>query len=628
MATIDRNQLSAAQRGSLLADVLAAPRAAAVLAADGGRKPMLDGGDRLAIVDTLIAVLSGAYCHLVQKRAGYAVDPVQALQLLRLRATSMSETAFHLAVTSIISGLRDAHTRYSGPRSLKGRVTVLPFLVEQYGPVDAPRFLVSKVSDRRLISDRRFRAGVELVSWNGIPFARAVDLHAERETGGRPDARLARAIETLTVRPLELGPPPDEMWVIVGYLDGQTVREIRMPWRVIAPEAGPSGHQAGSRASRLMALDRTGELRRRARKLLYCGELWAAESERSAQARAAGWLRTSMPDVLSARRIQIGGQEYGHLRVWTFDVDDDDAFLAEVIRLVERLPQEGLIIDLRGNPGGLIWAAERMLQLFTPAAIAPTRFSLLATPMTRAMARSPFNRLELEAWATSLEAALSTGDSYSQPLPITDPSWCNDIGQRYSGPALCVVDANTYSSGDLFSAGFADNNIGPVICIGEATGAGGANVWTSNDIRDALAETDFALDALPDGVAYSIAIRRATRSGLSDGLPIEDIGVQGIPYAMTRDDLLHDNRDLLAFCSSQFKGTEATRLQATRSGSSLTVVTRGLDLLEVYADSSPVSAAIPISDGRHRIDVPTQATVDVVGRVRGEIRQRRRLLIA
>ncbi len=628
MATIDRNQLSAAQRGSLLADVLAAPRAAAVLAADGGRKPTLDGGERLAIVDTLIAVLSGAYCHLVQKHAGYAVDPVQALQLLRLRATSMSETAFHLAVTSIISGLRDAHTRYSGPRSLKGRVAVLPFLVEQYGTVDAPRFLVSKVSDRRLIADRRFGTGVELVSWNGVPFARAVDLHAERETGGRPDARLARAIETLTVRPLELGPPPDEMWVIVGYLDGQTVREIRMPWRVISPEAGPSGHQTGSRASRLMALDRTGELRRRARKLLYCGELWAAEGKREPRARAAGWLSTSMPDVLSARRIQIGGQNFGHLRVWTFDVDDDDAFLAEVIRLVEKLPQDGLIIDLRGNPGGLIWAAERMLQLFTPAAIAPTRFSLLATPMTRAMARSPFNRLELEAWAASLEAALSTGDSYSQPLPITDPSWCNDIGQRYSGPALCVVDANTYSSGDLFSAGFADNNIGPVICIGEASGAGGANVWTSNDLRDALSETDFALDALPDGVAYSVAIRRATRSGLSDGLPIEDIGVQGIPYAMTRDDLLHDNRDLLAFCASQFKGTEVTHLEATRSASTLTVVTRGLDLLEVYADSSPVSAAMPISDGRHRIDVPTQATVDVIGRVRGEIRQRRRLLMA
>ena len=45
--------------------------------------------------------------------------------------------------------------------------------------------LVTKVSGRRLIKDKRFQAGVLLESWNGIPFARAVEIHADRETGGR-----------------------------------------------------------------------------------------------------------------------------------------------------------------------------------------------------------------------------------------------------------------------------------------------------------------------------------------------------------------------------------------------------------------------------------------------------------
>jgi hypothetical protein len=504
---------------------------------------------------------------------------------------------------------------------------VLPFLVEQYGPYDEPRFIVSKVSDRRLVPDERFKAGVELESWNGVPFARAVDLHAERETGGRPDARLARALETLTLRPLELGPPPDEMWVIVGYRDGRSGREVRIPWRVVEPDRGPRGHQPGSRAARFMAVDRTGELRRRARKLLYSGSLWASEGQPGAQARATGWLGTTMQDVLSARRIRIGGTDYGYLRVWTFDLEDDDAFLQEVTRLLDQLPQNGLIIDLRGNPGGLIWAAERMLQLFTPETISPTRFSLLASPMTRAMARSAFNRLELEAWAPSLEAALSTGDAYSQPLPITEPAWCNDIGQCYSGPALCVVDANTYSSGDLFTAGFVDNNIGPVICVGEATGAGGANVWTSEDLRDALDQTDFAVDGLPDGVAYSISIRRATRSGVSEGLPLEDVGVRGIPYAMTRDDLLKDNCDLLAFCASQFRGTQLSSMKVMRAGGSVEVTTKGLDRLEAYAEGSPLAAALNVSDGMHRFDVPAGVAIDLVGRLGGQVRQRRRVKV-
>jgi len=266
--------------------------------------------------------------------------------------------------------------------------------------------------------------------------------------------------------------------------------------------------------------------------------------------------------------------------------------------------------------------------LFTPETISPTRFSLLASPMTRAMASSAFNRLELEAWAPSLEAALSTGDAYSQPLPITEPAWCNDIGQCYSGPALCVVDPNTYSSGDLFAAGFVDNNIGPVICVGEATGAGGANVWTSEDLRDALAQTDFAVDGLPEGVAYSIAIRRATRSGVSEGLPIEDVGVRGIPYAMTSDDLLKDNCDLLAFCASQFKGAQLSFMRIVRKAGRLEVTTKGLDTLEVYAQGSPVAAAMAAADGTHRLDVPADATIDLVGRSAGQVRQRRRLLVA
>lgn len=620
---LHRQSLSDAQRGELLSHLLQ-PRGEVRALAPGPFGEVLDGGDRLKIVDTLLAVLQGAYCHLVQKRAGFAVDPVQALQLLRIHASAMTESGFHLALTSIVTGLRDAHTRYSGPRSMQGVVAVLPFLVEQYGPVDEPRFVVSKVSDRRLVGDPAFKAGVTLESWNGIPFARAVDLHAERETGGRPDARLARALDTLTFRALEFGPPPDEMWVIVGYRSGRTRREVRIPWRVVWPQRAPGGARPGSRASRFMAVDPTGEQIRRARKLMFSGELWSAEGQ-PAVARGRGWLPTAMQDVLSARAIEIDGETLGYLRIWTFDVDDDDAFLAEVIGLLDRLPDRGLILDLRGNPGGLIWAAERLLQLFTPSAIMPTRFSLLATPMTRAMAQSPFNRLELEQWAPSLEAALSTGEIYSQPLPITDPAWCNDIGQRYGGPVVCIVDANTYSSGDLFAAGFVDNHIGPVISVGEATGAGGANVWTSNDMLEALADTPFALEALPDGVQYSIAIRRATRSGESHGVPLEDVGVRGLPYAMTLNDLLNDNCDLLAFSANQFRGAERTRMKVTRRGSTLLVTTEGLDVLEVYLDGSPAEATRSISNATHAVEVARAGELEIVGRRQGVVRQRRRI---
>lgn len=591
----------------------------------------LDAADRGTVVDALHVALGGAYCHLLQKRAGYAVDPVQALQLLRRRAATLSDAEFHLAVTGLVTSLRDAHTTYAGPRALAGRVAALPFLVEAYGPVDDPSFVVTKVSPGAALDDAHFRAGVTLETWNGIPFERAVALHADRETGGRPDARLARALESLTLRSLQLGPPPDELWVDVGYREGRgPSRELRIPWRVLSPGRAAGGVADGSHAARRLAMDVAAEHVRRAKKLLFSGPQWLREDRRAPVAREAGWLPTAMPDALSARVVRVHGVhgvgELGLLRLWTFDVDDHEAFVAEVARLLEQLPDTGLVVDVRGNPGGLVWAAERLLQLFTPHPISPARFALLATPLTRAMAASPFNRMELGPWAASLESAVATGEAYSQALPLTDPAWCDDVGQRYGGPVLCVADANTYSSGDLFCAGFVDHDVGPFVCVGEATGAGGANVWTSADLADALEGTDYALPRLPSGVSFTLAIRRALRGGASAGVPIEDLGIAGQPYAMTRADVLDGNADLLRHCARLLAAEPRTRLRATLDAGALSVETTGLDELELYVDGRPQAAAQAIADGTHALARPAASgTLEIVGRRAGEVVQRRRL---
>lgn len=593
------------------------------------------GADRLRIVETILHVIEGTYCHLPQKRAAYASNPVQALRLLRGRAVDLSNSEFHLAIASIVTGLRDAHTLYSGPRERQRHVAVLPFLVEQYGPPDRPEFLVSKVSAPELIGDPRFEQGVRLTSWNGIPFTRAVDVYADRETGGRQDARRARALESLTFRGLRHGPPPDEMRVVVGFVplknghddpDGVPV-EITMDWRVVTPREAPTatGNAPGSRASRYMGVDPGAEQVRRAKKLLFSGELWHDEESRAPKARGPKWLETTMQDVLAARVLDDG--KTGYVRIWSFDVEDDDAFVAELSRLLRQLPQTGLILDLRGNPGGLIWAAERALQLFTPNRIVPTRFSLVANEVTTAMAGSPFNRLELEAWLPSLESAISTGEQYSQPLPLTDPEWCNDIGQRYGGPVVCVVDPNTYSAGDLFAAGFVDNQIGPLVSVGEATGGGGANVWTNFDVSDALADTPFELQSLPKGVGYSLAIRRAIRSGPSDGIPIEDMGVSGLRYSMTRRDLLEGNQDLTAFCTKLLSNVQQSAMDVAIDDGALRVTTSGLNQLETYLDGRPLERVREITNGVHVVPRPAEGLIEFVGRRGDTICQRRRELL-
>jgi Peptidase family S41 len=179
--------------------------------------------------------------------------------------------------------------------------------------------------------------------------------------------------------------------------------------------------------------------------------------------------------------VTAGDETFGYLRIYGFDTLPGP-FIAELQRLVPLLPDRGLVIDIRSNPGGYIWAAERALQLFTPAHIEPTRFSVLATPFARRIATIGLLAQDLGPWKASLDAAVRNGELYAQTIPITDPAACNDLGQQYGGPVVLVGDSTTYSSGDLFAAGFVDNGIGPFICAGRATGAGGANVTTYADL--------------------------------------------------------------------------------------------------------------------------------------------------
>ena len=317
--------------------------------------------------------------------------------------------------------------------------------------------------------------------------------------------------------------------------------------------------------------------------------------------------------------------KFGYLRIWSFDVNDDQQFLAAVLELLGTLPDRGLILDLRDNPGGFIWAAERLLQLFTSHWVQPTKFALRCTPMTVALATAGANAEELGPWAASLATAALTGEQYSQHLPLTSIEQCNDVGQRYSGPVVVVVNANTYSSGDLFAAGIVDNQIGPVICIGAATGAGGANVWDYEDLRASLPAGEHQLPALPEGVGFSVAIRRAVRTGAADGVLIEDAGVPGEPYAMTQRDLFESNVDLVERCATVLAAQPRTRLDVTRAARKLTIDTAGLDRLDVYFDGHPAGASVRLGrDGKRRVALPAGVhAVEVAGFAGGLLRQRR-----
>jgi hypothetical protein len=93
--------------------------------------------------------------------------------------------------------------------------------------------------------------------------------------------------------------------------------------------------------------------------------------------------------------------------------DQVDAFVNEFARLLKLLPQSGLIIDVRGNGGGDIGAAERILQLLTARRIKPTLFEVINTPLNLDICRA----LGWSEWAESISQSALTGAIHSQGFP-------------------------------------------------------------------------------------------------------------------------------------------------------------------------------------------------------------------
>jgi C-terminal processing protease CtpA/Prc len=128
-------------------------------------------------------------------------------------------------------------------------------------------------------------------------------------------------------------------------------------------------------------------------------------------------------------------------------------------------------------------------------------------------------------------------------VPLRPPAIAEGL-PRYPGNKVLITDALCYSAADIFAAGFQDNTRGGMLGTTEHTGAGGANVWTHELLRLWLPNL---LGNLPGGAGFRVALRRATRTGTSVGVPLEDLGVRADQlHRLTRRDINEHNQDLLA----------------------------------------------------------------------------------
>ncbi|WP_214103982.1 S41 family peptidase [Acrocarpospora catenulata] len=582
--------------------------------------------ERLALVEQALVVLEGNYAHLPLKIAMHGVNPLQRLRLLQARVlrqmtgTPDPEWEFHSELLSIFHSVRDLHTLYLLPRPFADTAAVLPFRIEEAAEADGrSRYLVAGVDNPALLPQDLaavFVKGVTVTHWNGVPIGRAVDRQGARFSGGNAAARHSRALASMTSRSLVVHLPPDEEWVQIGFLDltGKP-QELRMPWlvlrRTVPAAPGGNGVTAATRGVDLEGL----EIANIRRTLL--------PPEQAAAVSASAYTATGS---FLWRRVTTSTGTYGHIRIRDFDLgefqtnDEFEAalfkFQSDFVTIATSLPEDGLILDIRGNPGGVILAGETLLQFLTPGRIQPEPAQLLNTPLNLRLGRQAPG--VFGAWAPSMEQAVETGAVYSDAFPLTPVELANAYGQYYHGPVVLITDARCYSTADIFAAGFADHGIGTIIGVDGNTGAGGGNVLHHAWLRSALEDDQGTpYQELPKGADMTVAIRRLLRVGGSAGVPLEDLGVTpAVLHRMTPADVLQGNPDLMELAGRELAALPKRRLRVSAVPGddvlNVTLDTVGLDRVDLWLDGRPRGSFDIGADPAPTVVVPGVVSAGVI----------------
>lgn len=608
-------------------DTLSAAETAAAFSQQSVGVLTLD--ERKLIVEQALILMAENFVHLPQKRSLYAADPVQALKNLRYRldtltpATMGDEMAFHGEMLRIFASVRDLHTVYQLPSPYKERTAILPFDIEEYFVGDVPHYQVSHVVEG--FSHPNFVPGVEVLAWSGAPIERAIAVNADRRGGTNPAARKARGIQYLTLRPLLKSVTPDEAWVEIDYLDLSGAKQtLRFDWMIIdVPPATPSGGTSVEEET-MLGVDIELEAATQVKRILFAPQTLDGNRARRRRAAADGAIETSLPAFMSARTVQTTRGPVGHLRIYSFSIDPvvlpSRAFVDEVERLVGLMPQDKLILDVRGNPGGIVTASEGLLQMFTPRRITPAPNQFIVTPLNRQIvfANQGAPR-RLGAWLPSMDEAKFTSAVYSATFSLTSEAEANERGQKYRGRVICITDARCFSATDILAAGIQDHEICTILGVDDNTGAGGANVWKHAALLSALAEQPAGLPPspykpLPGGLEMRVAMRRTLRVGKYAGAIVEDLGVKpNARWKLTRNDLLNGNIDLIEHAAGLLDAQPLRTLElvagAVAGGElSVSVATGNITRLDIFADGTPFGSR-KVSAGTIVVKVPASATL-------------------
>jgi hypothetical protein len=642
--------------------------------------------ERTAIIEQAELLIDHLYPHLPFKREVFSFVPKTSLfDCARSALNETSEVAFQAKMLEGFALVRDAHTTYGLPEPFNGALAFLPFQVSSVVDAFGQRHFVvtSVMSSKKAVQTasgkwsgggfghKLFQPGALIVRWSGHPMEEHVNRVAATVPGGNESAWFRRGLVACTSRILTYSPFPfeDEMpEAEIVYrpptpgVGGGPEQVIRLPWGVARFPARPEIPRKSFSMSFVNLELNTGVQRLHYRDVLREEQKFQDSNDERAVSRIpevfefqfTGGPRKKHPiDLAVLIDDAHPGLKLGYFRIKSFNDGGEASGVTErlvgearrILTLLDEEAPDGLVLDIRGNPGGDIEAAEQMLQMLTPGRIEPELFHLARTDTMLGVLRSiksPPRRLteadaaklaaaklELDKWLDDAdETAPGSDPRLTSGQPLTDPDQANRIGQVYHGPVVLLADGSTYSAADIFAAGFQDHGIGLILSDDLATGGGGANVCNHSALLSILGpKPGIPIAPLPRDVFMRVAFRRCRRVGANAGKDIEDFGVRfddtystniiddvlaGMPGMITRA------AELIGRRLRQFR-IDAPSLQVNDDGS-VTVDVRVVNLVELrfFLDGKSAEGVIDKPGGAVTVIVKPPEGVSSPSRLRIE----------
>jgi hypothetical protein len=606
-------------------------------------------------------------------------------------AMAESGLDFHNGMHAAIGKVRDPHTAYIAPAAMQSMVSFLPFQVGFYKDTDQKvHYIVTDVMPHD-VSGTDFVPGVEILSSSAgllisdgpkatlTDFSHTVRISIAEQVGeedltsvsnqtaqalltpgANKDSQLLRALQSLTVRPLAtagnvaislMSFQPDVRFQYIPS-PGAPVKDFVTRWVIASATGIGISFPAG-----VVSLSRNISDCHYALNVLFkrqhSGSLYGPHPQARAGAPVAD-SRSTFPDVFEFQ-LPDGRSDYcvvppDHIKIGSGDLKIGylaiKRFFSPNIKLTaeQELPEEfgrilgifntkardGLILDIRSNPGGDITAAEKMLGMLTPRTIQPASFHMANTAAVLAVldALKKQSNPDLTLQHFTVDApAIPYDPSDEKKAPRLTPGHPlspvpDGPAQVYQGPVVLLIDALTYSAADIFAGGFQDHAIGPVIGWDAQTGGGGASVYSLSMLAAILPDTGHGLiKSLPGKASLSVALLRSSRVGPNEGIPIEDRGVKADPdkvYPRTLCDLKDNSKDLI-----QFAGRVVAKLPVYRvdldpaptiaaDGVHVSVTTRGIDRLDFNLEDKAVLRGVAATPGQTQtLVIPLKAPLSM-----------------